>query len=58
MAREGNFAALEVIANASQAARCAEETERLFRLSDAELAQRGLTRDRIVHHAFARFLYT
>jgi uncharacterized protein YjiS (DUF1127 family) len=36
--------------------RCTREVERLSALSDAQLAQLGLTRDRIVHHAFARYL--
>jgi hypothetical protein len=37
-------------------AQCAREAERLFALSDAELARLGLTRDRVIHHAFARYL--
>ncbi len=40
----------------SDAMRCRREAERLFALSDAELAKLGLTRDRIIHHAFARYL--
>lgn len=36
--------------------RCSREADRLFRLSDAELARLGLTRDRIIPHAFARYL--
>jgi hypothetical protein len=36
--------------------RCSREAERLSQLSDAELARLGLTRDRIVQHAFARYL--
>ena len=36
--------------------RCLREAERLSQLSDAELARHGLTRDRIVRHAFARYL--
>jgi hypothetical protein len=40
----------------SPAARCAEEAERLFALSDAELARKGLTRDRVIHHAFRHYL--
>jgi hypothetical protein len=36
--------------------RCARKAERLSQLSDAELARLGLTRDRIVQHAFARYL--
>jgi hypothetical protein len=41
----------------SPAARCAEEAERLFALSDAELAKLGLTRDRVIHHAFRQYLH-
>ncbi len=47
---------IEAIARSSHAARCAEEAERLFALSDAELARRGLTRDRIIQHAFRAYL--
>jgi len=47
----------ETIANASQAARCAREAERLFALSDLELARRGLARDQIIQHAFRRYLH-
>ena len=49
-------AVLVAIADASQAAKCAREVEHLSRLSDAELARLGLTRDRIVHHAFRHYL--
>ncbi len=45
-----------ILVNSSHAMRCNREAERLFRLSDGELARLGLTRDRIVHHAFARYL--
>ena len=41
----------------SPAARCAQEAERLFALSDAELAKLGLTRDRVIHHAFRQYLH-
>lgn len=34
-----------------------DEVEALEALSDAELAERGLTRDRIVRHVFADLLY-
>ena len=34
-----------------------EEIERLHALSDAELARRGIRRDRIVHHVFRDRLY-
>ena len=40
----------------SSGMRCSREVERLSKLSDAELARLGLTRHRIVHHAFARYL--
>jgi hypothetical protein len=46
----------ETLIGASTAARCAREAERLFELSDAELARLGLTRDQIVHHAFRRYM--
>jgi hypothetical protein len=45
------------LARRSPAARCAEEAERLFALSDEELARMGLTRDRVIHHAFRHYLY-
>ncbi len=44
------------ISNHSEAMRCSREAERLFRMNDDQLARLGLTRDRIVHHAFARYL--
>jgi hypothetical protein len=49
-------AVFAAIAGASQVAKCAREVEALARLSDAELARRGLTRDRIVEHAFRHYL--
>jgi hypothetical protein len=49
-------AVLAAIADASQAAKCAREAEHLLQLSDSELARRGLTRDRVVHHAFRHYL--
>jgi hypothetical protein len=49
--------AMRRLSGGSQAARCAAEAERLFALSDAELARRGLSRDRVLSHAFARFLH-
>jgi hypothetical protein len=36
----------------SAGARCAREAARLSRLSDDELAAAGLSRDRILRHAF------
>jgi hypothetical protein len=48
--------AAELIGSMSAAARCGREVERLMALSDAELAARGLSRDRIVHHVLARFM--
>ena len=50
------MAVLAAIADASQAAKSVREVEHLSRLSDAELARRGLTRDRIVYHAFRHHL--
>jgi hypothetical protein len=35
----------------SDLSRCSREAERIFALSDDELARRGLTRDRIIQHA-------
>lgn len=49
-------AAGAVMADSTHGARCAREAERLFGLSDAELAKRGLTRDGIVAHAFRRYM--
>lgn len=48
--------AAHFLANHSEAMRCSREAERLFKMNDAQLAKLGLTRDRIVHHAFARYL--
>lgn len=45
-----------LIANQSELMRCSREAERLFAMSDDQLARLGLTRDRIVHHAFGRYL--
>jgi hypothetical protein len=63
--RRSLFAGLgDALANAyvklcqsSPAARCAEEAERLFALSDEDLAKLGLTRDRVIYHAFRRYLH-
>jgi hypothetical protein len=44
------------IAAASTVMACAREAERLMALSDTELAELGLTRERIVDHAFARYM--
>jgi hypothetical protein len=48
--------AMDAVASASDAMRCKREAERLLALSDAELATLGLTRDRVVQHAFRRYL--
>lgn len=48
--------ALDILAEASTGMACAREAERLFALSDEELALRGLTRDQVIPHAFARLL--
>ena len=45
-----------VLVTASRAAQCAREAERLFGLSDAELARQGLRRDQIVQHAFKTYV--
>ena len=47
---------LNAVADASTVMACARQAEYLMSLSDAELAARGLTRDRVVHHAFARYM--
>jgi hypothetical protein len=47
----------ETIGDASHVARCANEAERLFEMSDAELARRGLKRDQIIQHAFRSYLH-
>ncbi len=60
--RDGVFAGLrhriggllEAIAGSSDLERSAREYERLSRLSDAELARRGLRRDFLAEHAFRR----
>lgn len=46
-------AALQVV---SAAVRTAQEVEDLLTLSDVELASRGLTRNRVVAHAFHRHM--
>jgi hypothetical protein len=45
-----------LFATTAAALRCAREAERLFGLSDAELAKLGLRRDEIVQHAFATYV--
>lgn len=45
------------MSGASRAAGCAREAERLYGLSDADLAREGLTRDRILAHAFRPFCH-
>jgi hypothetical protein len=47
----------ETLANASLGARRMREANGLFALDDDELARRGLSRDRIVHHVFAPHFY-
>lgn len=58
-ARLGRFFTrmIELGERMSSANRCRLEAERLSALSDAELAQIGLKRDEIMHHAFRRYLY-
>jgi hypothetical protein len=41
---------------AAAGARCARDAKRLLAMSDADLARRGLTRDRIAEHCFARHM--
>lgn len=53
---DGFRGAIDILAEASTGMACAREAERLFALSDKELALRGLTRDQIIPHAFARLL--
>jgi len=50
-------AAAEAMSNASRLARAAREAQALYRLSDTELARRGLRRDQIAHHVFGPYLY-
>ncbi len=54
---ESLLALIEAVGSASHAGRCAREAERLFALSDAELARRGLTRDRVIPHAFGPYFH-
>ncbi len=44
------------LADNSEAMRCKREADRLFAMSDAELAGLGLTRDRVITHAFRRYM--
>jgi hypothetical protein len=55
--RSAAAAVFSALAEYNHAAHCAREAERLFRMSEQELAKRGLTRDRMVHHAFGPYLY-
>ena len=45
-----------VLGSVSDSCAAAREAEFLLGLSDTALARRGLTRDRVVHHAFRRYL--
>ena len=45
-----------LLATTARAARCAREAERLFAMSDAELARLSLRRDQIVQHAFKAYV--
>jgi hypothetical protein len=47
----------DTLAETGDLARCRREAERLFALSDEELARRGLSRDRVINHAFRRYLH-
>ncbi|GAA4225626.1 DUF1127 domain-containing protein [Sagittula sp. NFXS13] len=62
-ARSGNFFAdffnglLDGMARIAESGHRMKEIERLQAMSDADLAKRGLTRDRIAHHVFRDVLY-
>lgn len=45
------------MASFSSANKCLKEVERLNRMSDADLAARGIKRDEIVLHAFRSYNY-
>lgn len=45
-----------ILAQARIGLACADEAERLSRLSDAELARRGVKRGEVIEHAFRPFL--
>jgi hypothetical protein len=51
------MALMGFIGERSAAAACARQAEALFKLSDEDLAKRGLRRDEVIQHAFARYLY-
>jgi hypothetical protein len=46
----------DTLAETGDLARCSREAERLFALSDEELARRGLTRDRVINYAFRHYI--
>lgn len=45
----------EVLVNSSRGMQASREYEQLSNLSDAQLAARGLTRDRLINHCFRNF---
>jgi hypothetical protein len=47
----------DTLYEASDLSRCGRDAERLFALSDDELGRRGLTRGRIIQHAFRRYIH-
>jgi len=47
---------IDLLAETSQAMRCAREAERLSHLSDASLLRLGVKRDEIIQHAFRGYL--
>jgi hypothetical protein len=49
--------AFNLLERSSRGARAAAEAERLFAMTDAELARMGLRRSDILHHAFGPRLY-
>jgi hypothetical protein len=50
------LAVVKAMANASHGMKCASEAERLFSLSDTELARRGITREGIIRFAFRGYI--
>jgi hypothetical protein len=54
--RDAALRILTALSETSDVMACARRAEYLMSLSDAELAERGLSRDRIMHHAFARYM--
>ncbi len=53
--RIGHF--LTVLSNTSRFARASQRAQYLYSLSDRQLAEMGLSRDRIAQHVFGGLLY-